>query len=133
MVMLIAGVVAAMVPGEAFAGGRGNSNDVLAGVVIGAAALAVTGAILGAFATPEPPPPVVYSPPPVAYTPPPVVYSPPPVVYTPPPVIYAPAPPVVYTPPVVYRAPVVVHRPAPNWGYRHEDPRSHGGSWGHGR
>ncbi len=112
VVTLIGALLCAVVPTTALAGDRHSGGNVAAGVILGATAAVVGGAILGALAAP-PAPPVVYAPaPPVVY------YT------TPPPVVYA-APPVVYTP-----APVVVYRhPAPR-GYWARPYYTHRG-WGH--
>lgn len=76
-----------------------HGNDLAIGLLLGAAAVGTTAAILSAPSTE-----VYAAPPPVYYAP------PPPVVYAPPPVYYAPPPPVYYAPPpVVYYAPPPRH------------------------
>ena len=114
-IALVGSLMLAAIPGAALAGDHRSTNNVLAGVAIGATAAVVGGVLLNALTAP---PPVVYAPaPPVVYT-------------LPPPVVYAPAPPVIYSAPqVIYRpAPVVVHRhwaPRGHWAQSRHDYRGH--------
>jgi len=75
-----------------------HGDDLALGLLLGAAAIGTTAAIMSSPSTEvySAPPPVIYAPPP------PVYYAPPPVVYAPPPVYYAPPPPVYYAPPPRY-------------------------------
>ena len=131
VITLVVSILAATIPGMAFAGDRRGGGSVLPGVAIGATIAILGGALLGALSAP----PAAYAAPPVMYAPPPpVAYAPPP------PVVYAPAPPVVYVPapPVLYSAPPPVYRSAPVVVYRHWQPRDrmprdyreHRGGWG---
>ncbi|CCG42502.1 hypothetical protein [Magnetospirillum molischianum] len=103
---LAAAMTVAMPVDSAQAGDR-HGRDLALGLLLGAAAVGTTAAIMSA-----PSGPVYAAPPPVYYAPPPPVYyaPPPPVGYyaAPPPVYYAPPP-----PPVVYYAP-----PPPRYYYR---------------
>jgi len=97
IVCALAAAMTVATPIESAVAGDRHGRDLALGLLLGAAAVGTTAAIMSGPSERTyyaPPPPVVYAPPP------PVVYAPPPqVVYAPPPVMYAPPPPVYYAPP----------------------------------
>ncbi|SEH44828.1 hypothetical protein [Magnetospirillum fulvum] len=101
VVCALAAAMAVAAPLESAQARDRHGNDLTLGLLLGAAAVGTTAAIMSA-----PSSEVYAAPPPVYYAPPPVYYAPPPPVYyaPPPPVYYAPPP-----PPVVYYAPPPRH------------------------